>query len=367
MSWLTCSRRLIVAALPVLSTAALAAPDVQQPLPDQLIWQGAVIVAHSNDTATEVDQSTFLATVDGLLQQSSRSGDPKFLGEANARLAALQAHQWTTELLIRRAVVEQRLHQFDRASQTLNTVLEREPAQAQALLIAFAVALTRGDQTGATAYCARYGEQRSDLAALTCSALLQARRGDVNQGAARLSDGIAAWRGSRADGVYVWALSMLAEMLSDQQPERALRLWALAHALDADDLYVRQQYADAALRAGDTPRVLTLTDGWEGVEGLALTRILALRQQDADAADLLARSLAARFDQALARGDFLHAHEYARFLLDVAGKSDDAFNWAWKNWQQQKQLPDYRLLQRAALSSDQRAALPSTLPWQEGG
>lgn len=366
MFWKECSRHFAALALLSVTVSAGAAPEVNTPLPDQLIWQGDFIPAR-NELSLPQAPADMLSQVDEFLQASARTANPDFLGEANALLDRLSQHAVTAPVQLRRAVIQQRLHQFDTSSKTLASVLSKNPDHAQALLTAFVVDLTRGEASLAEARCRRYRAVKSDLSGETCDALLRAWHGDIAGAAQHLSQAIGSSTTRGADNETIWALSMLAELQDVQFPEESLRLWALTHALDPSDLYARQRYVDALLARGDYQRVLSMTAGWEEVESLALSRILALRETDKKAALALQRALTQRFDQARARPDFLHAHEYARFLLDVEARPGEAFSWALKNWQVQKQLPDFQLLVRAARESGQESDLPAVVPWHGRG
>jgi len=362
-----CSRALLSVGLLAVLPAVQAAPAISHPLPDHLVWQGEPVAVYQHDGGQSLTADDIASEVDVLLERSERTGDPRFLGEASAKLALLQSHQWTPSRLLQRAVIEQRLHQFERASETLEQVLRRQPDHRQALLVAFVVALTRGDLGDAASYCTRYGMRSKDLAAATCDALMTAARGDEDVAGDALTEAIAARQHRGADPVYVWALAVLADIVAERQPVRANRLLALAHALDPDDLHVRQRYAQSLVATGDFRRVLVVTQGWAGVEGLAIPRIMALRQLDPEAAQQLDASLAQQFRYARQREDFLHAHEYAVYLLEVRKDAQRAYDWAQRNWQGQRQLADYRLLKAAAVASGNLDQLPRLTIWQPRG
>lgn len=365
-----CSRRFgAVASLLVLCmscTALRAAPLVELPAPEKVIWRGQPVSVHQSLGAGMSSQQA-ITTLQSLLQASSRSGDPRFLGEAQALLNQLPADVVTSSILVQRAIVEQRLHEFDAAQLTLDQVLLAEPDNQQALITAFSVSLSVGDAARAQQHCAEYQRIKEDLAAATCRALLLAQSGRRHDAQELLAHTLSSARFERAGESYVWALSMLAEMLSQQQPQRAQRMWALAFYLAPDDLYVRKSYGDQLLQDGRIEQVLALTEGWEAVEALAVIRTIALQRQNKPEALALIDALDARFEQARERGPLLHSYEYARYLLDVKRRPHDAMLWAWRHWQTQKLLPDFRLLRDAALQSGQSDAIADETRWSANG
>ena len=257
------------------------------------------------------------------------------------------------------------MHDFAAARSTLNRLLEKHPGHAQALITAFNVAFIQGDQQAAGQYCHQYQQQHDGLVSSTCTAMLEAAAGDASQARNMLEQALKHSSFERTRQGYLWALSNLAELQQPSDQKSAGRMWALGFYLNPDDLYLRKGYANWLLSQQKYRQVVSLTQQYQQVDALLVLRAIALKKMNApESAELNAR-ISERFDEARQRGPLLHSREYARFLLDVQGRSDDALYWALQTWRKQHSLPDFLLLQRAARASGQLAALDHITLWRD--
>ena len=342
-----------------------AAPAIHMPEQTDVVWSGQpVALAATLDTAS-LTVSEVSARVDHLLTVSLQSGNPRPLGEAQILLSGLPAAQWTTHLLLDQAVLQQRMHDFAAARASLDQLLARQPDHAQALITAFNVAFIQGDQQAARQYCHRYQQQRDGLVSTTCTAMLKAADGDAGQARDMLEQALQHSSFERTRQGYLWALSNLAELQQPSDHTSAGRLWALGFYLNPDDLYLRKGYANWLLSQGQYRQVVSLTQQYQQVDALLVLRAIALKNLKAPESAALNARISERFDEARQRGPLLHSREYARFLLDVEGRSDDALYWALQTWRKQHSLPDFLLLQRAARVSGQLAALDPITLWRD--
>jgi tetratricopeptide (TPR) repeat protein len=325
---------------------AATPPEISAPEPDTLLLKGSAVRSAARiDTA--VDALTMARRVQQQLDISRQQGSPRPLGEARRLLDQLDQRSWRAQHWWLSATVRQRLHDFDGAETDLAHAINMMPNDPQIHFSAFSVAMAQGKHQDARRYCMRFSQLAPGYLAQACEAQWLAGSGDADKARTNLRRAMAASH-QRHDVVgFQYAISTLAELEAATQPEQADRLWQLALALDPDDLYSRSHYCQWLLDQRRLDDVLRCSHGYDHVDALAVTRVQALQSTDPAAAAALADKISARIAQASWRGDWLHAYEYALFLLDVRPDPAAALEMARRNWQQQRRPEDAALLARA--------------------
>ncbi|QCF24982.1 tetratricopeptide repeat protein [Hydrocarboniclastica marina] len=333
-------------------------PSVSQPEPE-------AVILHLDESTKSFQPDSALLSPEKTAEQvlryinSSRAtGSPRPLGLAQGLLNQIPETRWSSRLYLLRATLHQRLHRFDEAQADLDRVLDAQPNNRQALLTRYSIALTQGDLGRAEGACRRLGQIKPGLLADTCRLELEGFGDQPERAFGALSQRIAQARGeSRV--ILDWARVTLADMASRHGLAGAGRYWARALQSDSKDLYRRARFADWLLAQGRPNAALAMTHGYEDVDPLAVLRAIAMTRLDHPQRDELVRSLAARFEEARWRGEFLHEWEYGRFLLDVTGEPTLALTMAKSNWATQRAYPDRQLLVRAAQAAGDQAILKS--------
>lgn len=299
--------------------------------------------------------------------------DPRYLGYAEAALAPwwdLPAPP--TEVLVLRALLRQRRHDFPGALDDLERALAAAPNHAQAWLTRASILRVLGRHDEAAASCRRLPRQVPLLIAASCQSAVRSLTGDAAASARRLrsaldrvADSQAAVTGAAG---RVWALTLLGEIALQQgAPRRAETHFRAGLALAPRDGYLLAALADLLLAQGRAEAVLVLLDGQTGNaprnDALLLRLALAEAALGGDREAAFRRDLAARFAASARRGDSGHGREQARFTLDLLARPDAALTLALENWQQQKEPADARLVLRAALAAKRPAAAGPVLAW----
>lgn len=332
----------------VTSAELLAAtpPAVIVPGPDTLLLQGASVRAEKYGD-TPIDAAALARKVQLQLDLSRQQGSPRPLGEARRMLDQLDLQKWQPQHWWLSATVRQRLHDFDGAATDLFRAMSMTPNDPQLHFSAFSVAMAQGRHEDAGRYCKRFSQLSPGYLASACKAEWLTATGKPESARFALRQTVAT-PSSRQDVVgFQYAVSTLAELETTDRPEQADRLWQLALALDPDDLYSRSHYCQWLLDQQRLDDVLDCSNGYDNVDALAVIRVQALQSVDPTAAAALADKISARIAQASWRGDWLHAYEYALFLLDVRPDPVAALQMARRNWQQQRRPEDAALLARA--------------------
>jgi tetratricopeptide (TPR) repeat protein len=255
------------------------------------------------DDAHDLPAATQLARLE--IEAARASGDPRFLGHAEAALAAW----WEEErppgaLLLLRATIRQARHEFDAALADLDRLLAEAPDDEQALLTRAVVLGVLGRYAAGVESCGRLATRASTFVVAACRAPLLGVTGRARQAARELSDSMGA---ATSPGERAWGLSLLGEMARWMGDERAAEGFLRgALALRPEDAYTRGVLAEL------------LRDGGRGDE---------------------AKAFASPVDERTRR-------ELAR-----------------EHWRSQREPADARVLLEAAAAADDRAAAAPVLAW----
>lgn len=299
------------------------------------------------------------------VERGRSSGDPRYAGYAQAALAPwwLQPAP-PPEVLLLRATLRQRLHQFDAALADLDAVLALQPRNAQARLTKATVLQVRGEYAGAREQCAALRPLTAQAVSAMCMSGIDALTGKLGESYERLR---ASLEGATDPAVRAWLATALAEMAARAGMTRdADAHFRAALALDPEDAYLLGAYADFLLERNRASEVPALLENSRGVDGLLLRYALALKALAAPELAPAVEQLRARFDASRRRGDRVHLREEARYTLHLLGDARAALRLAQENWQVQKEPADLRVLMQAAVAAGDAATLRAARDWIVG-
>jgi tetratricopeptide (TPR) repeat protein len=304
------------------------------------------LAANPGDLATALK----LARLD--IQQARARSDPRFLGYAQAALS-----RWwddpaaPAEVLVLRATIRQSLHDFDGALADLDTVVARDPEDAQAWITRSVVLTVRGRYDEARASCEPLARLSTDLVTAVCTGAVDAVTGHAAEAYDRVDAALAGASRVTADE-RAWAASTLGEIATRLGRDADAERWfAAALAVDPSDGYVLAAYADLLLDAGRAPDAVKLLAGRTDNDGLLLRLALAEAKTGAPEARAHADMIGARFDAAHLRGDRLHLREEARYVLGLRHDAAGALSLARDDFAIQKEPWDVRVYLEAALAA----------------
>jgi Tfp pilus assembly protein PilF len=144
--------------------------------------------------------------------------------------------------------------------------------------------------------------------------------------------------------------------------DAADRHFRQARAIAEGDSYLLAAYADFLLDRDRAREVVALLKDKGRNDGLLLRHAIALKRLG-DPATQQIDDLRARFAAATLRGDASHQREQARFALQLLGDPGQALALAQRNWAEQKEPADARILLEAALALDDAGAARPVLAW----
>lgn len=320
----------------------------------------------------DLDAALYLARE--LIEQARRSGDPRYLGRAEAVLArGSQLTDPPPQVRVLRAILHQANHDFLPALAELDAALADDPSAAQAWLTRASIHQVRGDYGPARDDCRRLARLRQDTLAQICLAQIAALNGRAAtayrllQGLAEGADRPAVTRGTTTLNTAVptgWIDGLLADIAERRGDHAAAeRHYRAAVRAGNADLYVLLGYADFLLDRNRPAEVGPLLQAHRAADG-ALLRLALAAQRNADAGAAHAREeLRARFAAARARGGNPHLREEARFTLSLLHDAQAALPLAVANWALQREPVDTLLLLETAVAARQPQAARAALTW----
>ena len=304
------------------------------------------------------DEADGIALAEALLQRAHALREPAYVGRAEAVLepfAARSAGSPVARRLYAQAL--QHRHDFDGALRILDEVLREHSRDAEARTLRATVRLVRGDFAGARADCAQLivlGGVQGRIG-LACLAEALAGIGELDRALALLAtlpDG-----DTTADS---YLLAVRAELLErDGREADAIAHYRRALALDPGDDSIRAALADALAAQGEVPEAFALLETERPSLALRVRRA-ALAPGDRRAG--LAADAAAWLALEAARGDSIHGREGALLAL-MNGDAVAALAAARANFARQRELPDVRVLARAAVAAGDTPALQWLREW----
>src|SRR5215813_12450339 len=232
------------------------------------------------------------------------TGDPRYAGYAQAALSPWwDLERAPQEVLVLRAALRQRMHQFDLALADLAAVLTANPRNVQARLMRAAVKQVQG------AY-AEAGEECRALQGLTEKLVWTACLANVNGVTGRLRESYEQLRAvflrypAAEPKLRSWVLTSLAEMAARAgMVSEAEGHFRAALTLAPADYYLLGAYADCLLDNGRPQDVVALLWDQAAADPLLLRYALALQAQNSNDLAAQMQRLDDRFAASRLRGD----------------------------------------------------------------
>ncbi len=292
------------------------------------------------------------------------TGDPRYAGYAQAALAPWwDLKQPPEEILVLRATLRQRVHQFDAALADLAAVLDANPRNAQARLSRATVLQVQGAYDAAREECLALRSLKQELVWAACLTSVNGATGKLRESYVQLRAALDRQLYVQP-GVRSWVLTSLAEMAARAgMAEDAQVHFREALALDAADNYLLGAYTDFLLDRGQPEEAAALLRDKTRADPLLLRYALALKAQNSKELVPQVEQLRDRFEASRLRGDRVHLREEARFTLQLLNDPKAALKLAQENWQVQKESADVRILLDAALSAHDDASVETARSW----
>ncbi len=312
---------------------------------------------------TDLDRAARLAR--RCIEAARETGDPRFLGLAQAALAPWwAAADPPPAALLLRATLRQSQHDFSGALADLDRLLAVRAGDGQALLTRATILTVQGRYADAQRDCTKLLRLASGLVTTACLAGAASLNGDAAGAYRSLVQALA--RSSDGAGTRTWALTLAAEIAARRGDAAAADIhFRDALALDSRDAYLVAAYADFLLDQARARDVVPLLAERTRNDGLLLRLTLAEKSLPDRRSEFAEhrRELTDRFAAARQRGDTLHLREEARFRLDAENDIPAALALAKANWNVQREPADLRILAAAARASGESDARRTVTDW----
>jgi thioredoxin-like negative regulator of GroEL len=336
---------------------AFVVANIRQVMPDENLR--ALVGAWRAEPAAE---GPALALAGTLLDRARTAREPSYVGRAEAVLSTVVS-QGSAGLATRRLYAEtlQYRHAFAAAETLLNEVLRAAPRDAAARVQRASVRLVRGDFPGARADCAQLaaGGGAASAVGIACLAEAYAGSGRIEQAQALLRTYPLDQDPARA-AEQAYLLTVRAELRERAQDlDGAIADYRAALELQPGDDSIRAALADALAARGDVHAAAALLDVERPSLSLLVRGVSVAAGPEREA---LRERAAAWLALETARGDAVHNREAALLALD-SGDSARALVAALANFAVQRELPDVRVLARAAVAAHDLPAQQQLLEW----
>lgn len=294
------------------------------------------------------------------LDYGRSTGDARYLGRALAVIEPwLNKNPIPIPVLLVHATILQSRHAFQSARGELQSLLQRDPGNAQAWLTLATVAMVQGDYTLANHACVQLAENGGNFLGTLCAAQLRALDGHARQAYALLSLIEQSGREVPVDfKSYVESLmAETAARLGDAKGADAHYQTALQ--LTPGDNFLLADYGDFLLDQNRPREVIALVKDYRESDTSFLRQVLAEATLGDKSANADIAELAARFHDMDLRGSRLYRREEAIFTLHLQHDPARALTMAQENWSVQREPKDMRILLEAALAAKKpQAAQP---------
>lgn len=291
-----------------------------------------------------------LDTIAQLLSEARRSGDPRYLGYAEAQLAPwLTSQPGHPRVQLTQARLLQANHRFTAAEKVLARLIATQTNTAEALLLSASIAQVQGNNTLARQRCHALKGLETLPFALICQAQVDGATGKAQKALAALEKVPAKALGFTPQQAAWWWLSQadIADRL--QRTEQAERAYQAAQPSGAEAVGA---YADWLYRQQRFVEAEQLLTPWRAHDGLLTQLARVEKQLQRTSAQATQAQAEARWQAFLARDEAGHERELALFYLDVVDQPDTALRYAVRNWQNQRETADFRIYARAARAAN---------------
>lgn len=312
------------------------------------------------------DPKLALSAAQRYIERARATGDPRYLGHAQAALGKFWSSDDPQALLLRATILQSR-HEFDAAAADLQRLLARSPNDAQAWLTLATIQQVQGRYADAMKSCARVAELIVGPVGQACGDEVRSLTGDASAAYRALRARAESMHAERGAGTTQgWTLTLLAEMAERMGLVSEAEQHYRAALAAAPDLYTRAAYADflldakrprdalAVLGAGNADQAPDQEQLMRLSDGLLLRAALALRALGDSRTSAVANALRERFAAARLRGETSHGREEARFALVFDGDAQRAADLAAANWQNQREPADARIALEAAQAAGRK-------------
>ena len=298
------------------------------------------------------------AAAQGYIKMGNDESDPRFYGYARSAIAPWWNESTPkAEVLKLRAKLKEKDHKYLEAIADLESLLVREPQDAQGWVELINLYRVVGQYDQARSAVGRLEAFADPTTVMVSQIPLMACTGDAETAYQRLLQQREIAEKEKSD-LLPWIIATQANIDAMlMRVEDADTNFRAALALNSGNIHLKRTYADFLLDFQHPEPVLQLLKEHENDNGcLLLMAIAAKRLKKDDLAARLKSKIEVRFDEIRLRGNKPHGRFESRFELTLNRNPRAALEVALENWQVQKEVRDSRAVLEAALGANEPAA-----------
>ncbi|OUS27374.1 hypothetical protein A9Q99_15360 [Gammaproteobacteria bacterium 45_16_T64] len=303
------------------------------------------------------------------LDSAQKNNDPRWMGYAQAALNPWWniSEQYPKVALLKATILQNR-HQFPSALVELNSVLNQQPRNTQALLTRAHVYMMQTDYTSAQQDCQRILWLSQPTLGVNCLAQVNGLTGKgllaIQQLTQLLADNLTLSSTEREE-IHI-TIATIAHR--HQQKDVALQNYQKAYAINPNNGYLIEQFTDYLIENNLSEMLITLFSHI-GIDNLKknLHQQIKMAQYYQLVGDTQLSTFKSELDDSFTsskiRKELFPHKEYALFSLSILNKYNQALHSALKNWKIQQAPSDAILVLRAAIASQQLQQAQSVIQW----
>ncbi|MGH8226065.1 MAG: tetratricopeptide repeat protein [Gammaproteobacteria bacterium] len=280
------------------------------------------------------------------------TGNARYLGRALAVIEPwMQQKPAPVPVLLVHATILQSRHYFKDARAELQTILEREPGNAQAWLTLATVAMVQGDYAPANKSCVHLAAVGGDYMGLLCSAELRSLSGHAQQAYGLLS--LIEHPGPAVPAAFkAYVEGLMADTAKRMgKADEAEAHYKKALQLTPGDNFLLADYGDFLLDENRPGEAAELVKDYTQSDTSFMRLVFAEHALGSAKTKDDIDEMAARFAAMDRRGSHVYRREQARFVLYLQHDPVRALDLAEQNWTVQRAPKDMRIYLEAALAA----------------
>ncbi len=292
-----------------------------------------------------------VALANAYFAQASQPGQSRFYGLAQAALKPLiDKNIPDTNLWLAWAQVQQHQHNFIIAQNAIAKVLEKDPSNINANLLAARIFIIQDKAAAARNACLKLLGTADLLTVTACSleANSYLHANDLKNTYEQLA-GTVKREGLPNDERATWLIQLLADVALRNQEPAVAEDWLELRLSNASVNYLAQ-WADVKLALNNPQAVIAqlspIVKSAPDMDDTLLLR-LALAEKKLNLQPQWQTQLTERIQLREQRQDSLHASDLASYYLDIAPNPERALFWAQTNFSNTREYNDKKLLARA--------------------
>ncbi len=300
------------------------------------------------------DSATIVALANRYMAQAAQPGQSRFYGLAQAVLKPLiENNSQDKNVWLVWAQVQQHQHNFSVAQLALQKVLQQDPANISANLLAARIHVILESPLAARNACLKLLGSADLFTVTACSleANTYLNPNELDSSYKQLVQLVHA-QGLPNDERGTWLIQVLADMAMRNQDPATAASW-LRQRLENSSVNYLAQWADVELAMNHAPQVLSYLTGIVNnapeMDDALLLRLALSEKKINSTSHLWEKLLSERVALREQRQDTLHANELATYYLDINPNPEKALRWATLNFASAREYGDKKLLARAEL------------------